>query len=188
MATLEETKKSYKSILRLLKKHDDVTVFDLDDFKRKSEVHLHGLTLKETYGFDLDPIRIDSTDWIRFGDNMTLYRFSPDNGRSISWPDCGNQPVDELLLCISFPTGPYIFGEDYPTEYFQKFWNELRTYNPKFIDSHNSGLYFSMDNAGKIFNEYTSIFNRYREENKEDVKQRKIIKMKEELAKLEGNS
>ena len=40
----------------------------------------------------------------------------------------------------------------------------------------------------KIFNEYTSIFNRYREENKEDVKQRKIIKMKEELAKLEGNS
>jgi len=63
---------------------------------------------------------------------------------------------------------------------------ELKTYNPKYIDSTNKSLYFSLDNASEIYNAYDSIIKRYREENQEDFKQRKIQKMKEDLAKLEA--
>jgi len=63
-------------------------------------------------------------------------------GRHISWSDDGKQPEDELLLVISFPTGAYIFGDDYPTEFFKEFFQELKTYNPKYTDTTNKTLYF----------------------------------------------
>jgi hypothetical protein len=92
---------------------------------------------------------------------------------------------NETLLCIKFPTGAYMFGEDYPVEFFQRFFLELKSYNPKYVDSTNKGLYFSLDNAGKIHNAYRDIIKKYREENLKDLKQRKIKKMKDDLAKLE---
>ena len=42
-----------------------------------------------------------------------------------------------------------------------------------------------MDNAGKIFNDFKSILQKYNELNKEDFKQRQIKKLKEDLSKLE---
>jgi len=68
---------------------------------------------------------------------------------------------------------------------------KIMLYNQKSIcifDSANKSLYFDLDNAGKIYNAYDSIIKRYYEENKEDLKQRKIKQMKEELSKLEAQS
>jgi len=106
--------------------------------------------------------------------------------RTISWSDNGDQPDDELLLLIKFPTGAYIFGEDYPTDLFHKFFTELVKLKPKYTDIHNSTLYYSMDNAGSVYNEFNLLYKKYHELNKEDYKQRKIQKMKDELEKLEN--
>ena len=181
-----ETEKAYKEILKVLKKHKDSIVFDVDTLEIKARHHLFGIELKEKYGLNIDPKGINSLRLQKLRDHTTLGWWGNKYNRTISWPDDGRQPKDELLLCISFPTGTYIFGEDYPTEFFQRFFLELKSYNPKYIDAANKSLYFSMDNACKIFNEYDSILKRYYEENKEDIKQRKIRKMKIELAKLES--
>ena len=185
--TKMKTEKAYKEILKALNKYKSEIVFDVDDLERKAKHHLFGVELVEKYGFNLDPKTICSTDWQELKKNVHICFFDGER-RSISWPDDGRQPKNETLLYISYPTGAYIFGGDYPTEFFQKFFLELKTYNPKYIDSANKSLYFDLDNAGKIYNAYDSIMKRYYEENKEDLKQRKIKQMKDELSKLEAQS
>jgi hypothetical protein len=142
--------------------------------------------LKEKYGLNINPINVDSTDWVRFGDHVAIGMWGEKFRRTISWPDNGKQPKNELLLQYSFSVGAYIFGEHYPVELFQKLFQELKTYNPKYVDSHNSALYFSMDNAKDIFNIFDDIMKKYFVLNKEDYKERQIKKLEDELLKLKS--
>lgn len=184
---MNTTEKAYKEILKALNKYKSEIVFDVDSLERQAKQHLFGLELVEKYGFKIDPKNIHSTDWQKLKENVYIGIFDGER-RRISWPDDGRQPKNETLLYISYPTGAFIFGDDYPTEFFQKFFLELKTYKPKYIDSANKSLYFSLDNAGKIYNDYDSIIKRYYEKNKEDLRQRKIKQMKYELSKLEAQS
>lgn len=178
-------KKAYIEIFELIKKYEDMCVFDLVDLERKSQHHLLGIELKEMYGFNIDPKIVHSLDYINFGRYMNLCQWGEGTSREISWSDNGEQPGNELLLSISFPTGAYIFGDDYPKDLFSQFFSELKSYNPKYLDTANKSLYFSLDNAGIIFNKFKSILEKYYKLNKEDFKKRKIKRMKDELEKLE---
>ena len=178
-------KKAYSEILKTLKMYKDICVFDVDDLERTANHHLFGIELKEKYGFDIDPKRIQSLDWVKLGDYMYVSKWGKTNGRTISWPDNDKQPKDELLLQICFSTGAYIFGEDYPQDLFEEFFLELKTYNPSFIDTNNKGLYYSMNNASVIHNKFNSILSKYIQKHKENAKQRQIIKLKADLEKLE---
>ena len=183
---MEKTKKGYEEILKVLNKYKDEIVFDVDDLKRKAKHHLFGIELVEKYGFKIDPKQIHCTNWQKLMGNMYI-GFWDGKRKTIPWSDDGRQPKNEILLSLEYPTGAYIFGDDYPGEFFQKFFLELKTYNPKYIDTKNYCLYFALDNAGKIYNAYEGILKRYRKENEQDIKQRKIKKMKEDLAKLENS-
>jgi len=185
MEKINEAKKAYSEILETLKKYKDICVIDIDDLERKSKYHLFGIELKEKYGLNINPKNIRSLDWNSFGDHLSIGLWGEKYRRTISWSDDGKQPEDEILLEISFSTGAYIFGQDYPTELFQKFFLEIKSYKPKYLDSHNQSLYFSMDNAKDVFNNFDSILKKYREINKKDFKLREIKRMKEELGKLE---
>lgn len=180
-----KVEKAYKEILKVLKKHKDICVFDVDRLEEKAKNHLFGVELKEKYGFNIDPKIINNMGYQKLKEAIHVGFW--DGVRSkISWSDDGSQPKGETLLYISYPTGAYIFGEDYPTELFQRFFLELKIYNPKYTDSANHSLYFSMDNAGEIYNKYDSILRKYNDINNEDFKKRKIIKMEEELTKLKS--
>ena len=147
-----------------------------------------GIELKEVHGFDIKPENIRSLDYVDLGEYTKISWMGEKYQRTISWSDNGEQPDDELLLLIKFPTGAYIFGDDYPTELFHKFFNELLfDLNPKYTDIRNSVLYFSINNAGSAYNKFNLLYKKYDELNKEDYKQRKIQKMKDELAKLENS-
>ncbi len=188
---MEAVKKAYSEILNTLRKHKGVIIFDIDELERISKYHLFGIELKEKYGLNINPKILKSLDWNKFGEYMAISWYGGDTNRDISWSDDDTQPNDELLLSISFPTGAYLFGnenmlhKDYPVEFFQKFFNELKKYNPKYIDTHNSSLYFSMENAGKVFNKFNDILKKYHEMNREDIRKRKIKEMKEGLKRLQ---
>ena len=94
----------------------------------------------------------------------------------------------EELLNISFPTGAYIFGNDYDGEFFQEFFNELFLIEPKYKDVINHSLYYSVENGKEAYEHYQSTYQKYRELFTERCKQRKIDKLKAELADLEGNN
>ena len=189
-----ETEIVYKKVLKILKKNKDIICFDIDSLETKAKLHLFGMELKDTHGLNINPLKISRFDWNTFGSHMVIGNWGDKYKRRISRSDDGRQPENELLLKISFPGGPYMFGngdifnKDYPTVFFEKFWSELKTYSPKYIDSMNYGLYFSMENASTIFNNFDNILKKYYELNKDDIKKRRILKMKNELAKLESQS
>jgi len=185
---MENEKKAYKEIFEVINKYKDIIVFDYNELLSRSKQHLFGLELKEKYGLNVEPRDIRSLDWNRFGDYLSIGQFGEKYRRTISWSDDGKQPEDEMMIHLSFYTGAYIFGnyfdDDYPTQFFQEFWNELKTYNPKYIDTTNKNLYFSLESGAKLFNEFKGILNKYYELNKENAKKRKIEKLQKELEKL----
>lgn len=181
---LEKTEKAYKDILALLSKHKDLHKFDIEDLKRKSETHLFGLKLKESYGLDINEKSVDSTTWNKFGDYRNIGRWGEKHNCKISWSVDGRQPEDEMLLQICIPTGAYIFGGDYPKEIFIDFWKELKSYKPKYADEVNHCIYFDLENAADIFNNFESILSKHRDINREDAKNRRIKQLEAELEKL----
>lgn len=185
---MKAVKKAYDEILKVLIKHRDVCVFDVGDLERKAKIHLFGLELKEVYGLDIDPKTIKSIDYVNIGNYKSIGWWGEKYNRTISWSVDGRQPKDELLLQISFPTGAYIFGGDYPTDLFQRFWLELKTFNPDYIDEANHSVYWEIRDAKEVFNSFDDLLKKYYEINKEDFKIRKIEKMKKELEKLEKSS
>lgn len=185
---MEKVKKAYDEVLKSLNKHKDVIVFDVKDLERKAKIHLFGLELKEVYGFNIDPKQVDSIDSIRFGEYRTVGAWGEKHRRTIAWSVDGRQPKDEMLLQICFSTGAYIFCEDYPITLFQKFWLELKSFSPDYIDEVNHGLYWKLENAKDVFNSFGEIIKKYVDLNKEDAKKRQIDRLKKELDKLESNA
>ena len=180
---LQETKKVYDSILKIARKNKDLLNFDFDVLELKAKNHLFGLELKEVYGLEINEKRIDNIRYKELKSNVHL-TFIDGVNTKISWSDNGEQPNGEYLIKFSYPTGAYIFGGDYPQVFFKNFFLELKSYKPDYIDSNNSSLYFKLENAKDIFNNYDTILKKYYELNKEDFKQREIIRMQKELDKL----
>ena len=183
MKTLEKAEKAYTEIFDLIKKHKDICNINIKDFELKKEHHLFGLKLKE-YGLNIDPLQVNSLDWVSLGEYINVSHWGNDTTRFISAPDDGIQPDNELLICISFPTGAYSLGGSYPTELFNEFFLELKTYKPKYIDSANKSLYFSMDNAKDIFNKFSSIYLKYVKKYNDSYKLREIKRLEAEIVKL----
>ena len=184
---MNTAEKAYKEILKVLTKYRAEIVFDVASLETQARHHLFGIKLVEKYGFELDPKKINNTDWQKLREGIAI-GFWDGERRKISCSDDGSQPDKEDLLCISYPTGAYIFGDDYPTELFQALFLELKTYKPKYVDTKNSSLYYSLANAGRVYNDYDSIITRYHEENKAASKQRNINKLKRDLAALEARA
>jgi len=181
---MNTAKEVYDKIFKLLNKHKDVIAFDVESLELQSKLHLFGLRLKEDYGLNIDPKQVNSLNYIRVGDFMAIGWFGASYNRMISWSDDGRQPENELLLNISFPTGAFIFGEDYSSKLFQSFFYELKAFDPKYVDTVNKNLYFSMANAKEIFDNFDSILAKYRDQYNAEAKQRRIDKIKKELQSL----
>lgn len=184
---MKEIKKAYTEILNLCEKYKDIDneTYDIKDMIGKSKRHLWACELEEKYGLKIDHSKIGvNSDYCRIDDYRFLGWYGEKYNRTISWEKDGKQPEDEFLLNLSFCTGPYIFGDDYPEDLFRDFFQELKNYNPKYCDTVNKCLYFSMENASKIFNDFPQILKKYHEINKKDCKERKIKKLQQELEKL----
>lgn len=198
--TVAEWKKAYTDVLEVCEKYDDFdtnySMSDIHDMKISAKNHLMLIEWYENYGIKLDhDNKPYSYNHIRLDDHRSISYYADaqkdhDNGagRSISWSDDGRQPQNEWLYRISFSTGAYIFGEDYPDKLFQRFFDELASYKPDYSDRHNSSLYWTLENVRAIHDAYPEIMRKYREENAVDAKRRKAEKLRAELAALEKAS
>lgn len=180
-----QTKKAYQEIIDVLNKHKNICVFDVISLELKAKAHIFGLKLKD-YGLNIDPKDISSPKYNRFGEYMAIGMWGANHRRTIGCSDNNKQPDNELLLVIRFSTGAYIFGDDYPTELFNEFWQELKEYNPAYLDSTNNCIYFSIAHAKDIFNNFQQILKKYHDKNKKEFISRKIKKLETELRKLKN--
>lgn len=125
--------------------------------------------------------------WIKVNEYSRLCLMGEAHGRTIAWSDDDRQPVDEWLLAICFPTGGYIFGEDYPKETFTAFFEELASLNPDYLDTANHCLYFGKERAGHAFTSFGGVFEKYRALAKEERDRNKIAELKRRLKELTGD-
>lgn len=144
------------------------------------------------------------SDWLRLLDDMiAVQKISEEFGIPIPSHYCnpiyidlghhqhiclydGVQPQEgELLYLIYFPTGPYTLGKDYPTKTFNSFFEYLKTYQPKYVDSLNYRLYFTADTAGSVYKVFPTLFEKYKAQAEAEIRQKKVEKLREQLAKLE---
>ena len=139
---------------------------------------LNALKKEQMFGFD-----VHARDRYCMRDREGIYFYAKGKG-TIAWEDERKKPVDEWLYEVHFPTGAYIFGEHYPKELFNAFFDELKTYNPAFSDSHNKCLYFRPENAKAIFVAMPEILEKYHKRVAEDAKRMKIEQLKAELELL----
>lgn len=184
MNELEKVKKAYEEVIEVLEKNQELCLYDISDLKRRAEKHIFGLELKHKYGLNIEPQEINYVDFYNDGRYRFIGMFGEKHKRTISASDDRKQPKDELLLQISFPTGAYIFGEDYPEDLFDRLFSELKEYKPKYCDTINSKLYYPIESAKEVFNNFNDILSKYKNIYKQESKQREIEEMEKKLNKL----
>jgi hypothetical protein len=97
------------------------------------------------------------------------------------------EPKD--LLQIWFSTGAYIFGQDYPKELFNEFYCALKTECPPlYEDGLNAHIYYKPKDAAKAYETCMRLYDEYSQKYKEQVKERRVKALEEELAKLKGGA
>jgi len=187
---------AYKAILAVVKEYSEV--FEEDSIVSKStlETVIENLEVSDRFGIPLQDIKNNYEGWLKVGkrydDFMTLGKFGEAFGRTISWPDNGEQPVEtgEWLLTVRFPTGAYIFGnifaDCYPKATFNAFFDELKAHKPKFCDTANHCLYFTEDVAKGVYENFYILFDKYEALVADEMKAKRKAELEEELAKLSG--
>jgi hypothetical protein len=195
---IDERIHAYTEILEVVKKHE--TTLNAQYNARVPDPEnlltvIRMLNVSKEFGI---PISEDSpSEWMNvISPDGKRYRYDFMNlgffygDREISWSDDGRQPKDEWLLKIGFPTGAYIFGngdyfdKEYPVETFNAFFEELKSYGPKYSDTANHSLYFSSDNARRVYEDFDGIFTRYKEGVVDEMKRQKKRELEQELERL----
>jgi len=193
-------KTAYQDILAVCEKYSylrdrDGAFGDIEEMAEKAKNHLLVIEWQEKYGIELShDAKLFTTDFIEINNYMRFcyFRYVAEDkdrhiGRFITWSDDGRHPKNEWFLVIDFPTGPYIFGEDYDEQrdLFQDFFEELKSYHPDFSDTHNNVLYWKLENAKDIYKDFDKILQKYEDKNRAELKERRIAKLKKELEELE---
>lgn len=186
--------KVYEKILSLVT--DEISEDRIELSKSTLETVIENLKVSERFGIPLQSVTGNYSGWLKVGnrwdDYMVLgYYDGKETGRSISWSDNHEQPKNEWLLTIGFPTGAYIFGEggmfdkSYPKKTFDLFFNALKEYKPKFCDTANHCLYFAEDVASVVYENFYILFDKYQALVQDEMNEQKKQKLREELARLE---
>ena len=178
---------AYIDILEVLEKYADVIKQDhsIDIIDRvRSRIALQEIS--KEFGIDMKP---DSNpEWIKLCEYVHIGLLGTEHNRTIAWEDNDNQPENEHLMKISFPSGPYIFSGEYPDKTFKAFFLELKSYGPKYCDTANSSLYYASDTAHKVYLNFSAIFDKYRAAVSEELRLNEIIKTEKKLEKLKNRN
>ena len=192
MTKYEETKIAYQEIIDTINKHKELCYVDVRDVEYKMENHLFGIELAEKYGLNVKPTNIYKQQWNNVSYHKGIgYYPKPKSDKEcprISWSDDGRQPCDEYLVSISFPTGAYIFGDDYDymQDTFKDMFAEFKSFNPKYLDTANRTLYFTLETAAEPFNRFDEIVAKYRERAKNEIRVKKAAALQRQIDELTG--
>ena len=174
---------AYKEILGVLGKHKELLK---DDYKIDiaSEVNnrIRLQEISEEFGISMK--NDCNPNWCKLSGYESIGMSGSEHNRTISWADNGLQPENERLYMISFPTGPYVFGDSYPENTFRSFFDELKGYGAKHVDTKNSNLYFTSEKASCVHDNFKAIFDKYRKLVGNENKEKRIKSLEEELIKL----
>ena len=177
----------YKEVIAILDKYADIAKGDsaYSNLVSTATEELQKLELFIQFGIDLSGWRGHRT-WYANGEFIRLGKYGSVYDRTISWSDDGRQPEDEWLYSLCFSCGAYTFHKDYPVATFNAMIDELKSYNPKYMDTANHVLYYADDVAHVVHERFPEIFHRHRESIATELTEIKIAELHKQLQKLMG--
>jgi hypothetical protein len=181
---------AYKEVLDAIEKHKEIFSGDYEiDIRERLKTRINIEKIADEFGISINSSRFEGSDtYVKVGYFSCICLYGEKYRRTVSWSDDGSQPEDEWLYIISFPTGPYIFGDDYPTKSFMQLFSELKGFNPKYSDTTNHNLYFTKDTAKFVHESFDALLNKYKAIASDEIKEKRRIKLQEELDKLDNKS
>lgn len=182
---MQEQLNAYKALYETAKQHQEL--IEVSHF-HPIEKKVQELELSVMFNMKLTCHGYKHYDVANAYDNWSrVLWFGDDNSRTISYPDVyKQQPKNEWLYVMSFGTGAYMFGDKYPVETFRAFFEELKTYEPKYCDTMNSTLYFTKETAHKVHAAFWEIFKKYKAMVEKEYERQRVKELELELAKLKG--
>lgn len=187
----ETVEKALKICDRNKQLFEDLDMFEFRKFYDEIKKTLYSIRLQEDYGIHgVTRNMVQSAEpdvYVRINDYMSVMSMGERYRRTVSWSVDGRQPKDEVMLVIGFPTGAYIFGDSYPTEFFEELWSELKSYGPKYVDDMNHNIYFPIEEAAPIANAFRGILDKYYKRWRDEANIRKAAALRKELEKLEDS-
>lgn len=178
---------AYKKILKVIKScAKEVELDSTIDISHKLESLITREEIQESFGIDLKHCYDYGSTYFKVDEDQYIAKYGDKHNRTISWPDDGKQPKDEWLFAIRYSTGAYIFGEDYQKETFAQYFDELREFEPKYVDTVNHCLYYTADKAKAVYEKVDDVTKKYRSIAEENRKANKIEALKKQLEVLEG--
>ena len=168
----------------------DIGVVEFNNAYKATSNVLYAIKLQEDYGIkDITTYMVKDAEpdvFVKISEYAYIASMGKKYSRTISWSVDGSQPKDEVMFVLHFPTGAYIFGDSYPKELFKDMWDEIKTYEFKYVDDMNSNIYFSLENAAPIANEFQNILQKYYKRFKDEANIRRAAELRRELEKLEN--
>lgn len=182
-----KTIEAYKKILKVVKScAKEVAIDSSVDISYKLEQLITREEIQESFGINLMNCHNYSGTYFKVGYEQFIAKYGSEYNRTISWSDDDTQPEDEWLFVISYPTGAFIFGEDYQQETFKQYFDELKRFEPKYVDTVNHNLYYADDVAKVVFEKVDELLKKYYAIAEENRKDSKIEALKKQLEALEG--
>lgn len=189
--------KFYEQALELVKNAPDTVKKEYSVLLEEDSIERALSILRISKEFQIPLVLSSSSHWITVegypeSQHMNIGFYPKDGDRKITWSDDERQPEDEYLLVISFPTGPYIFGsyfrDNYPKDTFNTFFEELRSYGPKYADTANHTLYFTADAASNVYWNFNDVMEKYQAIATEENNRHRRERLEEELRILDSVS
>lgn len=186
--------KAYEELFKVVKKNAEL--FDGDHvYLSVGEIKsiVDALKVSERFGIPLDGLQ--KGKWLQIKsayDHWTgIGLYGEKHGRTIGWLDSGKQPKSEWLYCINFPCGAYTFGGDvydraYPKQTWDTFMGELKSFGAAYSDTPNNALYFREDVSKEVYDNFWTIFNKYKGLVGAELAEQKKQKLRDELSRLEN--
>lgn len=154
------------------------------DFAKELRGHIARMEIEDSTGIKL-PIHYRGYGRAEVGSHDWVMHYS-DSGQGLSWPDDGRQPCNETLYGISFPTGAYIFGEGYPTDSFNEFFDRLKQVGAKYFDTRNHTLLYDLSVAKEAHDELRRLLPMYAEKGREEAARKRIENLQSEIDKIQS--
>ena len=133
----------YEELLEVYNKYSNEPFFteyefnDVRTWKEQTERHLKIFERQEKFWIKLKHTAQADRTYFEVGKYRYMSYFKDAQADKDKWDwyyisrsDDWRQPKNERLFQISFPTGAYIFGDDYPKNLGEELFNELKSYNP----------------------------------------------------------
>ena len=167
-------KQALEDIVALVNSNHMEAISGLNMLARDAKEALKIANLYDKWRLNVRATQMRNPYQIEYGIAIGTYSNIP-NGSEIN-------PTE--LLKISFPTGAFIFGDDYDTELFEDFYKELHDVIPAYEDKLNHALYYTIDNGSEAYEHYLQTYKKYEEMAVNRRKQQRIKELEKTLEEL----